>query len=114
MNWAWGAFGMTAVHTIRPPNSEACFHGWHDNVGTCPPASRHQGGAHVLMGDGAVIFMTDSVEAGNQNAPMPGAVGDNQPNGWALTGVGKKSPYGLWGALGSRASKETIEEQLNQ
>ncbi|MGB0761366.1 MAG: hypothetical protein ACPGPS_17610, partial [Rubripirellula sp.] len=27
---------------------------------------------------------------------------------------GSESPYGLWGALGTRASKETIEEQLNQ
>ena len=26
----------------------------------------------------------------------------------------QQSPYGLWGALGTRASKETIEEQLNQ
>ena len=44
--------------------------GWYDNVGSLPASSRHQGGAHVLMGDGAVIFMTDSVEAGDQDAPV--------------------------------------------
>ena len=62
------------------------------------------------MGDGAVIFMTDSVESGNQNNPNVHAGGaaatDNQQ--------GAQSPYGLWGALGTRASSEVIEEQLNQ
>ncbi|MEO1526123.1 MAG: DUF1559 domain-containing protein [Planctomycetota bacterium] len=110
MNWAWGAMVMTGMHTIRPPNSEMCEAHWYDNVGTCPPSSRHQGGVHVLMGDGAVIFLTDSIEAGDQRAPVIGArlPGDvkNRP--------GKKSPYGLWGALGSRGAKESIEEQLNQ
>ncbi len=99
MNWAWAAFPHTTVNTIRPPNSEVCMNGWYDNVGTMPPSSRHQGGVHVLMGDGAVKFVTDSIEAGNQKAHTIDF--DNSK--------GKKSPYGLWGALGSRASKETIQ-----
>ena len=72
MNWAWASMTMTAVHTIRPPNSEICQQQWVDNVGTCPPSSRHQGGAHILMGDGAVIFITDSIESGDQKPPMIG------------------------------------------
>ena len=113
MNWAWASMGMTMVNTIRPPNSEACFNGWHDNVGSAPASSRHQGGAHVLMGDGAVIFMTDSVEAGDQRNCCHGCVDcPGAPAG--LYKVGKKSPYGLWGSLGSRGANETIEEQLNQ
>jgi prepilin-type processing-associated H-X9-DG protein len=112
MNWAWASMSMTAVHTIRPPNSEVCFNGWHDNVGICPPSSRHQGGAHILMGDGAVVFITDSIEAGDQTAAPIGATGDF--NGWAINRPGKQSPYGLWGALGSKGAKETISEQLNQ
>ena len=28
--------------------------------------------------------------------------------------AGRESPYGLWGALGTRASNETVEDQLNQ
>ncbi|QEG00956.1 hypothetical protein Mal15_50320 [Stieleria maiorica] len=113
MNWAWASMGMTMVNTIRPPNSEVCFNGWHDNVGSAPPSSRHQGGAHILMGDGAVIFMTDSVESGDQNSPTNGAWDSPRAPG-AYYKVGKKSVYGLWGSLGSRAGKETIEEQLNQ
>ncbi len=60
------------------------------------------------MGDGAVIFMTDSIEAGNpqQGSVRLGQTGPRAP--------GQKSPYGLWGALGTKAGKETIEEQLNQ
>ena len=74
--------------------------GWYDDdVGSLPASSRHQGGAHVLMGDGGVKFVTDSIEAGNQRAMA--IRHDNKP--------GKKSPYGLWGALGSRAAKETIQ-----
>lgn len=112
MQWAWASMGETGVNTIRPPNSEVCFNGWHDNVGAAPPSSRHQGGCHILMGDGAVIFMTDSVESGNQKSPTIGSCGVNCAD--PLYRVGKQSPYGLWGALGSRNGKETIEAQLNQ
>jgi hypothetical protein len=61
------------------------------------------------MADGAVVFITDSIESGSQTAPT---VHRNGPP--TYTAPGAASPYGLWGALGTRASKETIEEQLNQ
>jgi prepilin-type processing-associated H-X9-DG protein len=73
-----------------------------------PPSSNHQGGAHILMADGAVVYMTDSVEAGDSTA---GAVRLGQQGTRA---PGKGSPYGLWGALGTKGAKEVIEEQLNQ
>jgi prepilin-type processing-associated H-X9-DG protein len=63
-------------------------------------SSRHQGGVHVLMGDGAVKFVTDSIEAGDSGA--------QPPNPWNVQG--QISPYGLWGALGTRANKETVSE----
>lgn len=110
---------MSGVQTIRPPNKPVCLGDnaspvgdqWLPirNDGVNPPSSRHQGGAHVLMGDGAVIFITDSIEAGNQDS-VPVRRGNAVP----LPRPGAMSPYGLWGALGTRASKETIEEQLNQ
>lgn len=76
--------------------------------GILPPSSRHQGGCHVLMGDGAVIFVTDSIEAGNpsQDPVVYGGSGARAP--------GRQSPYGLWGALGTRGSRETIEEDWSQ
>jgi len=93
------------MNTILPPNKEVCMWWTWGGEGTMPPSSNHQGGAHVLMGDGAVIFITDSIEAGDSHAPSV--------HYWGAP-KGNKSPYGLWGALGTRASKETIEEQLNQ
>ena len=106
----WSSFNAmcSQMFTVLPPNSEVCIARWVDGPGTHSASSHHQGGAHVLMADGAVIFMTDSVEAGNnrQGAVRVSRTGPREP--------GQKSPYGLWGALGSKASRESIEEQLNQ
>ncbi len=106
--WASFRSQVSEVYTILPPNREICVGQWIDAPGTMSPSSHHQGGAHVLMSDGAVVFITDSIEAGNSSAGMIrlGLTGPRAP--------GKPSPYGLWGALGTRAGKETIEEQLNQ
>jgi prepilin-type processing-associated H-X9-DG protein len=111
MSWANFRHNSTAMFTVLPPNSENCVGVWIDAAGTMPAASHHQGGAHVLMADGAVIFMTDSVEAGDRRA---GAVRRNAPGNPAERFPGAESPYGLWGALGTKAMKERIEEQLNQ
>ena len=103
MNWANYRPQVTGVWTTRPPNTETCLGQWSD-PGSLSTSSHHQGGAHILMGDGAVIFITNSIEAGDQRAHIRNL--DVRP--------GDESPYGLWGALGSRNAKETIEEQLNQ
>ena len=98
------------MHTILAPNKQICTdangaaHG--DLVATA--SSRHQGGVHVLMGDGAVKFITDSIEAGNSQNPVVylngSAANNNQPGG--------KSPFGLWGALGSRGAREVIDGEF--
>lgn len=108
---AWANFRAhcTQVFTVLPPNSELCVGRWIDGPGTMSPSSNHQGGAHILIADGAVVFMTDSVEAGN---PRSGGV--RRRAGGGPREPGQMSPYGLWGALGTKASHETIEEQLNQ
>jgi prepilin-type processing-associated H-X9-DG protein len=110
--WADHRTEMTGMHTILPPNAELCAQRNPGGRTVCPPSSRHQGGVHILMADGAVVFMTDSVEAGNSRSPMV-------HQGGTIAGPpsnipGSMSPYGLWGALGTKANKETIEEQLNQ
>lgn len=107
--WADANQMYSGCYTILPPNDLLCGrHNSNHLSSVAPMSSQHQGGAHVLMGDGAVIFMTDSVEAGSRNA---GAV---WRNGTGNRAPGNQSPYGLWGSLGTRASSETISEALNQ
>jgi prepilin-type N-terminal cleavage/methylation domain-containing protein/prepilin-type processing-associated H-X9-DG protein len=110
--WSDHFVEMTGFHTILPPNRELCAQRNQGGELMAPASSRHQGGAHILMGDGAVVFMTDSVEAGDSRAPMVWRNGMNV--GPPSNMPGSISPYGLWGALGTRANNETIEEQLNQ
>jgi prepilin-type N-terminal cleavage/methylation domain-containing protein/prepilin-type processing-associated H-X9-DG protein len=104
MRWADFFPIFTAVHTILPPNSPICVGLNWANSAQVSPSSRHQGGAHVCMADGAFRFITSSIEAGNGNAPMV----RNAP-GQATAFPGAQSPYGLWGALGTRAMQEVID-----
>ncbi len=61
------------------------------------------------MADGAVKFITDSVNAGNSNR---GVVWQFAPNTQPDRQSGSQSPYGLWGSLGTRASREVIQESF--
>ncbi len=102
--WPDGRPQFSQFHTVRPPNSYSVFRN-HGDFGYGSASSFHQGGVHVLMGDGAVKFVTDSIDAGNQSQ-VP--YSNNDPN-FGVNGAGKQSPYGVWGKLGTKASKETIE-----
>ncbi|TWU56954.1 hypothetical protein Poly51_28730 [Rubripirellula tenax] len=114
--WPSSSPMFTAFVTMLPPNRELCLQGsdpldgssirGYTRPGSYTLSSRHQGGAHIVMADGAVKFITDSIEAGDSGAVnvMFGGVGVSTP--------GSASPYGLWGSLGTRASKEVIQEEL--
>ncbi|MDA8967871.1 DUF1559 domain-containing protein [bacterium] len=108
--WPDGRPEFSTFQTITPPNSYN-IERWHGRSGAFCAASFHQGGAHILMSDGAVVFITDSIESGDQNHVPYGR--PNAGGAWD-DGAGRESPYGLWGALGTKNAKETIQEQLNQ
>ena len=109
--WALGRPAYGSMQTIRPPNTAVCLWNGTFSEGIVPPSSRHQGGCHILMADGAVIFMSDSIDSGDQQSAQ---VVEGTPGGAGGLIPGSASPFGLWGALGTKAGKETIEEQLNQ
>ncbi len=97
--WADGMPLYTAMNTILPPNREIVLRADRDtSSGVLPPSSRHQGGTHVAMGDGAVLFITDSIDAGDDHHPT---VYDG-----SMEAPGSESPFGVWGALGTRAGNE--------
>src|SRR5690606_29185053 len=86
--WAAGSTAYTAVNTILPPNSPSCATGDFASAGQYPINSRHTGGAQVLLGDGSVRFISENIDTGDLSQPDPKSVAG-------------RSPYGVWGALGS-------------
>ena len=99
--WGDGAAYFSAFTTATPPNSASCFttsNGNHWYQGMWNASSPHVGGVHCLMGDGAVRFIGENIDCGNQAAALPAALSS------------AKSPYGVWGALGTRAANETASE----
>ncbi len=100
-SWADGHPLNSGFNTTLPPNNEVCLGADHSSGGHAPASSRHPGGVHVLMSDGAVRFVSDSIEAGDDSAPV---VTSSNP--------GLPSPYGLWGALGTRGSREVIGQEF--
>jgi prepilin-type N-terminal cleavage/methylation domain-containing protein/prepilin-type processing-associated H-X9-DG protein len=112
--WASASCAHTGFQAILPPNKEICTdQNPNGNAGINKDAlfgasSRHQGGAHVLMADGAVKFITDSIEAGDSNNGTVRQNGSPTPEPSFPTIAGSQSPFGLWGALGTRANKEVI------
>lgn len=96
--WTDGQAERVAFNTILPPNAPSC--GGSDanadnTTAVLPPTSGHPGGVNVAFGDGAVAFITDSIDTGNLGVVVS--------NTSAIP-----SPYGVWGALGTKAGAEGV------
>jgi hypothetical protein len=104
--WACGLVFYHGIVTAVPPNGPSCdMNGspwW--NIGLYTASSFHQGGVFAVMGDGAVRFVTDNVDAGNQSA----GAGARDLN---VAAINDPSPFGVWGAMGSRCGRETVKYQ---
>jgi prepilin-type N-terminal cleavage/methylation domain len=97
--WSDGGVAVGGFNTILPPNSPSCIgtatsHEAQD--GFYSAGSKHTGGAQVVLADGGVRFISENISSGN-----PATAANN------LSG---NSPYGVWGALGTRSGGEVVGE----
>ena len=89
-------------HTISPPNGPSCVRdedttsGNRQGKGILAPTSYHPGGVQFCMVDGSVKFLAETIDTG--------ALVNDAEN--VVTG---RSPYGTWGALGTRAGGEVVD-----
>jgi prepilin-type processing-associated H-X9-DG protein len=90
--WHTGLAPFIGFQTVLPPNSPSCMNeNWGDSWGLSSSSSYHTGGVQVAFGDGSVRFITNSIDTGNVALPEV---------------TSGPSPYGVWGALGTRSGGE--------
>lgn len=102
-----GACFFHGFTTILPPNSALCLIGdpaWQSGGGHYAPGiwtatSEHVGGVNASRADGSVGFISENVDTGNLAIPAP------------LATTGGLSPYGVWGALGTKNGGEVNQLQ---
>lgn len=115
--WACGLPYFSGVTIAVPPNGGSCIPQQAPVVssgataatanGYFTPSSRHTGGVQVLMGDGTVRFINETINSASACATAPAqSQGTSGTAGGTCNG---QSPYGIWGALGTIASGETVD-----
>ena len=102
--WADANGPYTMYYHILPPNAPTCARGSNEECCITTASSNHSGGVNVCMGDASVRFVSETVNAGNQNEDLSGVVRNQaRPQDY-----GGPSPYGIWGAMGSSSGGETV------
>jgi len=98
----------TAFYTALPPNAIWCYNNW--RMFHLSASSNHTSVVNVAMVDGSVQAVTDTINTSSLESGMQGLAQspytspiNHVPWGSAYGG---KSPYGVWGALGSKAGNE--------
>jgi len=97
--WGWNWVGYHFYHigfsTTLPPNAPSCYTG-DSYMALFSATSFHTGGVNASLLDGSVTFVSETINSGTEKAfPTP-----SMPSG--------QSPFGVWGAYGSRAGGESV------
>jgi hypothetical protein len=115
--WLRGGLSWTGFQTIIGPNGASCINGnsaannqVEQNSAIRTAGSYHFGGAHVVTFDNSVKFVPNEIDTTNTMpgaTPMtyfaPGRTGGTQTLNW-----NSPSPFGVWGALGTRGSADDV------
>jgi prepilin-type N-terminal cleavage/methylation domain-containing protein len=103
-----GRAAVTGFTTVMKPNGPQCANGGTDDTGNnnnngavFTAQSFHTGGVNALKLDGAVIFVSEHIDNANLRQSDGTAIPRNN------IGYGK-SPYGVWGALGTINGGESV------
>jgi prepilin-type N-terminal cleavage/methylation domain-containing protein/prepilin-type processing-associated H-X9-DG protein len=90
--WIDGGSPFTWFNTILPPNSPSCISSNDDgNPIIAPPTSNHTSGCNTAFADGSVSLIANTIDSGDRTASC------------VRSG---ESPFGVWGAVGSRDGGE--------
>jgi hypothetical protein len=93
--WADGAAVNAGFTTVLPPNAPSCQSGALDTDPVLiTPSSSHDGVVSALFADGSLRSISELIDAGDPTLPAV----EQGP-----------SPYGLWGAMGSKAGREVYQ-----
>ncbi|MDD3587189.1 MAG: DUF1559 domain-containing protein [Thermoguttaceae bacterium] len=97
--FACGATLITGFQTVLPPNGPTCYTNSNaasiGSAGLFSATSNHSGGVNVVLADGSVRFVSETIDCGNQN----------YAGTEILIGT---SPFGVWGAMGSINGGESV------
>ncbi len=93
--FGYGQARYSGFNTILPPNAISCEAGWEivNGWGAFAPSSNHSGGVNCCRVDGSVAFISDTIDTNGSTANCV---------------TSGKSPFGVWGALGTVNGGETV------
>ena len=117
-NYIEGSGWFMGLSTVLPPNS-GNFADTNDSdtaswaLGAA--SSNHTGGVNALFMDGSVHFISQTISTGAETDPprtLPALVAGNAAENIAASadvihGLPATSPFGVWGALGTKDGKES-------
>ena len=103
--WSEGATMYSGLNAAMPPNHGSFRNATGGITGTTyclvTPSSRHPGGVIIGLMDGGVRYVNEKIDFGSPTTAYPTHnTTTNEP-------AGEPSPYGIWGALATKAHGES-------